>query len=104
MSEWQQDLFDGWTDPEIEEQEENLERVSSRIEAAIIKFCKEHRTFHADELRQAVIRDTGIAAPASADRILRLLRQKGVIIYEVVSRRESLYRVIAVNVGGKNHG
>lgn len=98
----QWDLFDEWGgDEEIEEHVENLERVSSRIEWAIIDFCKEHATFHADELRQAVTRVTGIAAPASADRILRLLRQKGVVNYEVVSRRESLYRVISVNVERK---
>lgn len=96
-------LFEEWPndDPEVEEQVENLERVASRTERAIIDFCKRYDLFHADELRQAVIRETGIAAPASTDRILRLLRQKGVVIYEVISRRESLYRVISVNTGRK---
>jgi hypothetical protein len=83
-------------DDEREDQEGNLERVSSRIERAIIRFCKEHPTFHADELRQAVIRDTGIAAPASSDRILRLLRQQGRIDYVVLNRRESLYSVTKI--------
>ena len=79
-------------------QQENLERVSSRIGWAIVQFCREHPRFHADELRKAVERETGIAAPASADRILRDLRQKGVIAYTVLSRRESLYEVNSVNV------
>jgi hypothetical protein len=82
------------------EQEENLERVSSRIGRAIIDFCRAHKRFHADDLRKAVISETGIAAPASADRILRDLRKRGVIDYRVLSRRESLYEIVAVNGGG----
>ena len=89
---------DWWVDPEVEEQAEHLTRVSSRIEWAIIRFCQEHSSFHADELRAAVTRATGIAAPASADRILRLLRTKGIVNYVVVSRRESLYKVISVKI------
>ena len=80
----------------FDEQRENLERVSSRIAQAVIKFCRGHRTFHADDLREAVIRDTGIAAPASADRILRDLRQRRRISYRVLNRRESHYEVISV--------
>jgi hypothetical protein len=82
-----QDEFD------FSEQQQHLERVSSRIGRAIIGFCRAHRRFHADELRKAVVDETGIAAPASADRILRNLRQRGVIGYKVVSRSESLYEV-----------
>jgi hypothetical protein len=89
---------DWWGDPEVEEQNEHLERVSSRTEWAIIRFCQEHKEFHADELRAAVTRATGSAAPASSDRILRLLRTKGIVSYVVVSRRESLYRVIGVRI------
>ena len=37
----------------------------------------------------------GETAPGSADRVLRDLRQRGSIDYEVVSRRSSLYRVLA---------
>lgn len=75
-------------------QEQNLERVSSRIARAIIAFCREHREFRADELRRAVIRETGIAAPASADRILRDLRQRGVLDYVVLDRRGSYYGIL----------
>lgn len=82
------------------DQAENLERVSLRISNAVTRFCSRHLTFHADDLRRAVIRETGIAAPASADRILRDLRKQGVLDYMVLSRRESFYMVIHVN--GKN--
>jgi hypothetical protein len=75
------------------EQAENLERVRSRIGRAIVAFCRERKRFHADELRAAVAEATGIAAPASADRILRDLRQRGVINYRVINRHESLYEV-----------
>jgi transposase-like protein len=81
---------------DFDEQQENLERVSSRIGKSIIEFCRSHGRFHADDLRKWVIRETGTAAPASADRILRDLRRRGVIGYRVVSRRESLYEVTFV--------
>ena len=87
--------FDSW---DGDEQQENLERVTSRIGRAVVQFCGEHRRFHADELRKYVITETGIAAPASADRVLRHLRQKKKIAYKVVSRRESLYEVTWVGV------
>lgn len=80
----------------FDEQQENLDRVSSRIAWAIIRLLCEHRRFHADELRAAVVRDTGIAAPASADQVLRDLRQRGIIDYRVINRRESSYEVIRV--------
>lgn len=75
----------------------HLERVSSRIGAAVLEFCREHKTFHAGELHRHVEVKTGVSAPASADRILRDLRQRGVVNYRVVSRRESLYEVTEVN-------
>ena len=83
--------FELWGD-----NDEDLERVSSRIARAILDYCRDHRQFHADDLRRAVARETGIAAPASADRILRHLRQKRIIDYRVVDRRASLYEVTHV--------
>ncbi len=77
-----------------ENNDEHLERVSSRIGQAIIDFCRRNPKFHADDLRQHVILATGITAPASADRVLRDLRQRKVIDYRVVSRKESLYEVV----------
>ena len=75
----------------MDEQTENLERVSSRIAASIVEFIRSHRRFHADDLRRHVSARVGSVAPGSADRILRDLRQKDVIDYRVVSRRQSLY-------------
>lgn len=77
------------------EQTEHLERVSSRIARAILDFCRTHRCFHADELRAHVAAVTGTSAPASADRVLRDLRQRGLIAYRVLSRRESFYEVVS---------
>ena len=84
--------------------QENLERVSARIGRAVIAFFREHsdehnKRFHADELRACVIRLTGIAAPASADRVMRDMRQRGLIGYKLISRRESLYEVIRIGEG-----
>jgi hypothetical protein len=73
--------YDLWAedDESAEEHAEHLERVSSRIGLAIIDYLREHRRLHAEDLRQHVVRETGIAAPASAHRILRDLRQKRII-------------------------
>lgn len=69
-------------------------RVSSRIGGAVVEFCRANRMFHAGELHRHVELATGVSAPASADRILRDLRKRGVVNYRVVSRGESLYEVI----------
>ncbi len=47
--------------------------------------------FHMEELRQWIGAD---AAPDSAGRILRLLRQRGVIDYKVANRAQSLYEIL----------
>jgi hypothetical protein len=85
----------------FEEQQENLERVRTRIRHAIIEFCRGHEWFHADELRAYVASETGVSAPASADRVLRDLRQKGHIDYVVANRRGSLYLVTKVTEGAR---
>lgn len=87
-------------------QQANLERVSARIGREIVLFLKarlklatvrpDGAEFRADELRTFVEAGVGKVAPGSADRILRALRQQGVIAYEVVSRSASLYRVTGV--------
>lgn len=78
-----------------ESQPEALERVSSRIGAAIVEFCKARvgKQFHADELRAYVEQKCGPTAPGSADRVLRDLRQRNVIAYRNLSRKLSLYEV-----------
>jgi len=80
------------------EQAENLERVSGRIGAAILSFCRGRvgKTFHADELRLAVESSCGHTAPGSADRILRALRAQHRIDYAVLNRAKSLYRIAGV--------
>jgi hypothetical protein len=80
-------------DDEPGEQQENLERVSSRIGLAVLDFCRDHQRFCMDELRRHIIRETGVAAPDSPGRILRDLRQRGHVGYKCVSRAESLYEV-----------
>lgn len=76
----------------------SLERVTSRIGAAIVEFCTSRvgQTFRADELRTHVTTACGVVAPGSADRVLRQLRLTNRIQYRVLSRKDSLYRVDGV--------
>lgn len=80
----------------------NMERVSSRIEKAIKSFCKSrvqtNNLFFMEQLRRyvAVYLDATVA-PASPDRVLRNMRKRGIVKYEVVCRPKSLYKVIAVS-------
>ncbi len=79
------------------EQADNLDRVSTRIQNAIVQFCDLFcgRTFHADQLMAFVTERVGTVAPGSADRVLRSMRQRGLVSYEVVNRASSLYRILA---------
>lgn len=75
---------------------EHLTRVSANIAGAIMDFLARRAPtgmFYAEELRDHVHVATGYTAPASADRVLRDLRQQGKVKYHVISRRDSLYRV-----------
>lgn len=83
----------------MDEQQENLDRVSTRIAPAIIAFQGETGStpFHADEMRLFVQNIVGeFLAPGSADRILRQLRQQGRLNYQVLSRSQSLYQFVPV--------
>lgn len=81
--------------PLAEIQTEEKQRVSDRIAGAIVAFwLAREGEFHVEELRAYVERVVGKTAPASADRILRDLRQRKVINYVVVSRSQSLYRAL----------
>ena len=80
------------------QREMEFDRVRAAIGDSIVRFLKERLAsgrvqFHADELRRYV---TAVhpTAPASADRILRSLRQDGVIAYQCVDRSKSLYEVL----------
>jgi len=79
-------------------QEEELNRVTARIARSIITFCKGLRgtkRFHAEDLRTFVGEEARVA-PGSADRVLRGMRQKGLLDYEVVNRAQSLYRLKSI--------
>lgn len=79
----------------FESNEPYLLTVAARIGDAIYLFCKGKvgTHFYAEELRHFVAKTTGAGAPASADRILRQMRQKNIIGYTVVNRSKSLYKI-----------
>jgi len=84
----------------FEEQEQQLARVTGALGRAILSFARSRWNtkqveFHADELREWVAVRCP-AAPASADRVLRGLRRSGLLSYEIVNRRASLYRLTSV--------
>jgi hypothetical protein len=86
----------------MNEQSEQLTRVNSAIAIFVEAFVSSHTTWHVSDLQRYVFdRVDGYVAPASPDRILRDLRQKKVIDYEVVNRRKSLYRTIAMKGQGE---
>lgn len=68
-------------------------RVRRGIGPAILAFVESHEEWFAAELYAHVEAVTGKRAPASADRILRLLKAEGAINY-AVDRARSFYRRI----------
>ena len=78
---------------------EHLRRVSGRIGAAILEFCKNHagRRFYAEQLRRHIAAEVGVTAPGSADRVLRDLRRRGYVSYRVINRRSSEYELAEQN-------
>lgn len=83
----------------VSEQSENLTRVTEQIATHVTAYIERHmnREFHVEDLRRYVFdKVDGYVAPASPDRILRALRQKGRINYEVISRSKSLYKGLPV--------
>lgn len=85
------------------EQQDNLERVSTRIASAIKEFCLSYRYFVAEELREYVRQETGRLAPSSATRVLQDLRVKGELNYVVLSRSASAYEALWVKQNGVIH-
>jgi hypothetical protein len=80
------------------EQRENIARVHHKIAPAIIDYFRSRNVgyvFHVDDLRRAVAARYPGCAPDSAGRIMRDLRQSGLIDYAVINRRQSLYRITA---------
>lgn len=92
----------------MSEQQENLDRVRERIHGSVKAFCLPYagtlKTFYADQLRRHVRLTVGEVAPGSPDRILRDLRQRQQLDYVVVSRKESLYRVLWVGHPPESNG
>ena len=80
---------------------DNLERVRGNIERVLLAFAK-HRIdtnnpeFYAEDLLLAVESAFIPCAPDSPGRIMRLLRREGLINYKVVSRKDSLYRLVSL--------
>lgn len=80
------------------EQEEQLDRVRSKIAPVILRYFQDKPTgfeFHMADL-EAYVRSASGGAPDSPSRILRALRQAGYLQYEVVSRAKSLYRLLGM--------
>jgi hypothetical protein len=80
---------------------EHLYRVTDRIAPHIIQFWEDKLDsddpeFHMDELLNHVDRNVIAVAPDSPGRIMRDLRQHRLVNYEVVNRRQSLYRALPV--------
>lgn len=75
-------------------QDANLQRVLSKTQRAILDFLRslESSEFHSSQLFEYVSSRCQVS-PSSVDRILRELRKRGYVQYEVVNRRQSLYRV-----------
>jgi Fe2+ or Zn2+ uptake regulation protein len=78
----------------MSEQERELNRVRAIVGPIILAFRETHTIFHAENLRTYVLERAPQIAPASPDRILRALRQEGVLDYVVLNRRQSLYQFV----------
>ena len=75
---------------------DELNRVKINIGDAVAIFVKRrlNEEFTAKELYAFVSERVDNLAPDSPNRVMRDLRKRGVINYEVISRRESRYRSI----------
>jgi hypothetical protein len=85
------------------EQPANLRRVRSAIGDLVLRFAVSRLQLGAPEFRigdlQEYVALHARVAPASPDRVLRQLRREGLLSYEVVSRRGSLYRLLSAKEG-----
>jgi hypothetical protein len=76
-------------------QNEELARVNDRIGALVVAFCDlGPRQFHLHELEEFVMSRMAGITPGSPGRIMRDLRQRALLDYRLVSRRDSLYEVL----------
>jgi len=74
----------------------DLTRVYDNIAGCVLEFCSgvSLDTFHAKDLVQYV-QERYPVAPNSPCRILQILKKEGKINYEVLSRSQSLYRMLS---------
>lgn len=78
------------------------ERVGSKLARLIKEFCCVGREFHMNDLNTYIIgKSDEYVAPDSPGRIMRMMKQQGVLNYRVISRSESKYEVLpgAINAG-----
>ena len=83
-------------------QQEQLTRVSAKIGGVIIRFFSDKSfgfRFHMKDLLTAVRSEFPYIAPDSPSRVMRDLRQKSVIDYRVINRKNSLYEITS----GRRH-
>ena len=73
------------------DQQENLDRVRISIGDIVREFVLAQRGEWTSAKLRAYVSQRAPSAPASADRILRDLRQRGEIDYVVVDRSKSTY-------------
>lgn len=75
------------------EQTENLQRVGISIGPIVCRFLESHlhQQFHGIDLYRAVVEQVGFVAPDSPRRIMSDLKNQGVVNYELINRRQSLY-------------
>jgi hypothetical protein len=83
--------------------DEQLTRVALNLNQVIVHFWQIRmssagRQFTANELRQYVQHHNFGTAPASADRVMRLLRAQGKINYVLTNRAKSLYTAVPLVV------
>lgn len=83
---------------EEEEMHADAEHAYDRIRPQIIDFYRKRvaqgeRDFHLVDLFEFVTKNITIA-PNSAARIMQYLRREGRLDYEVLNRRQSLYRIL----------
>jgi hypothetical protein len=92
------DRYDDDDESKYDDDEDERERVRAKIGEAVFSFCRAHegQAFHMEDLVRCVRHMAPFVAPDSPSRALRLLRQEGLVNYEVVSRSDSLYRVLNV--------
>jgi hypothetical protein len=77
----------------LSEQQQHLDRVEAKIAEVVLAFLSNKSNgdqFHLQDLQEYVARTCPVS-PDSPSRILRELRRKGRIDYNVVSRHDSLY-------------